>query len=170
MIRYENVLKKFKPNFCLVVSDVNSTVACSIAAKSNNIKVIHVEGGIRSFDRSMPENNRIITDSITDYFFTTSRTANENLLNCGIAEQKIFFVGNTMIDSLIDNKKISPNHFFGMKKLKKGDYFVVTLHRPSNVDSERGLKNIRSNCYKFKRFKNCFPAHPRTIKNQINEV
>ena len=117
MIRYENVLKKFKPNFCLVVGDVNSTVACSIAAKSNNIKVIHVEGGIRSFDRSMPEeNNRIITDSITDYFFTTSRTANENLLNCGIAEQKIFFVGNTMIDSLIDNKKNFTKPLFWKEK------------------------------------------------------
>jgi len=105
MQRYESVLIKERTDLCVVVGDVNSTMACAIVAKKMNIKVAHVEAGIRSGDLSMPEEiNRIITDSITDYFFTTSTTANENLIKSGVPEGKIFFVGNTMIDTLIKYK------------------------------------------------------------------
>ena len=102
MMRYESLLQKESTDYCLVVGDVTSTMACSIVAKKMNIKVIHVEGGIRSWDLSMPEEiNRMVTDSITDYFFTTSETANNNSMNNGIPNDRIFYVGNTMIDTLL---------------------------------------------------------------------
>ena len=106
MQRYETLLKKNPTDLCLVVGDVNSTMACSIVAKKMNIKVMHVEAGIRSGDMTMPEEiNRIVTDSIADYFFTTSLTANQNLINSGIPNNRIFFVGNTMIDTLLKYRK-----------------------------------------------------------------
>ena len=104
----------------MVVGDVTSTMACSIVAKKMNVKVVHVEGGLRSWDSTMPEEiNRIITDSISDYFFTTSETANRNLLNNGITRDKIFYVGNTMIDSLLKHRKNFKNQLFGMKQIYK---------------------------------------------------
>src|SRR5688572_31157313 len=104
MVGYENALSQWKPDLCIVVGDVNSTMACSIVAKKAGIKVAHVEAGIRSGDWSMPEEiNRIVTDSITNYFFTTSEEANQNLLTAGHKPEQIFYVGNTMIDSLLDN-------------------------------------------------------------------
>src|SRR5687767_6398204 len=105
MTSYEQLLFEKKNDVCLVVGDVTSTMACAITAKKEHIKVAHVEAGIRSGDWTMPEEiNRIVTDSITDYFFTTSETANENLRNTGVTDNRIFFVGNTMIDSLLKNK------------------------------------------------------------------
>ena len=105
MIRYEELLSKESTDYCLVVGDVTSTMACSIVAKKANIKVLHVEAGIRSWDLTMPEEiNRMVTDSITDYFFTTSTTANNNLKRNGIPGNRIFHVGNTMIDTLIKHK------------------------------------------------------------------
>ena len=105
MIGYELVLDEELPHYCLVVGDVNSTMACSIVAKKRDIKIIHIEAGIRSGDLSMPEEiNRIVTDSITDYFFTTSETANKNLRNLSIPEERIYFVGNTMIDTLMKHR------------------------------------------------------------------
>ena len=105
MVRYEQVLFEKASDLCLVVGDVTSTMACSIVAKKLNIKVAHVEAGIRSYDMSMPEEiNRMVTDSITDYFFTTSEVANKNLKKAGIPKKRIFFVGNTMIDTLLKQR------------------------------------------------------------------
>lgn len=168
MVRYEKVLMENRPDLVMVVGDVTSTMACSIAAKKlNNIKVAHVEGGIRSGDLTMPEEiNRMVTDAITDYFFTTSETANENLLKAGIKEDQIFFVGNTMIDTLLKNRS-------GFKKpvvwdnlgLEEGRYIVMTLHRPANVDEEGKLKKLLEKIIDNSRgLPLIFPVHPRTAK------
>lgn len=167
MIGYERCLSDWKPELCIVVGDVTSTMACSIVAKKASIKVAHVEGGIRSGDISMPEEiNRIVTDSITDYFFTTSEIANENLKKSGIAAEKIFFVGNTMIDSLLSNlNKLQKAAVFEEQGLDNKKYLVATLHRPANVDSPENLKILLSIIDNH-----CggaivvFPMHPRTRK------
>ena len=167
MIGYESLLLKESTNFCLVVGDVTSTMACSIVAKKLNIKVIHVEAGIRSGDLTMPEEiNRILTDSITDYFFTTSRTANRNLKKIGVAENKIFFVGNTMIDTLLKHRKnfIKPKIWKELK-LKNKKYMVMTLHRPANVDDKKHLgKIINMILENIRGIPLIFPVHPRTAK------
>ena len=172
MIRYEKLLLHEPSDFCLVVGDVNSTMACSIVAKKLGLKVIHIEAGIRSFDLTMPEEiNRMVTDSITDYFFTTSEYANENLKKVGIKDQQIFYVGNTMIDTLLKQmpKFIKPV-VFDEKNLNPQEYFVLTMHRPSNVDEihklQEFLNTIESNV------NNCpvlFPVHPRTA-NILKEM
>jgi UDP-N-acetylglucosamine 2-epimerase (non-hydrolysing) len=142
MIGYEQILTKELSDLCLVVGDVTSTMACSIVAKKMGVKVAHVEGGLRSFDLSMPEEiNRMVTDSISDYFFTTSEVANVNLKNIGIKEKQIFFVGNTMIDTLLSNMhRLKKPTCFDKFNLKTGNYIVTTLHRPGNVDEELKLK------------------------------
>jgi UDP-N-acetylglucosamine 2-epimerase (non-hydrolysing) len=159
-------------DLCLVVGDVTSTMACAIVAKKLNIKVAHVEGGIRSGDLSMPEEiNRLVTDSITDYFFTTSEMANENLRKSGIAENKIHFVGNTMIDTLLANKSrfLKPD-IWDEAGLKPGAYLVMTLHRPANVDQEENLKFLIDELVKAsKGMKIVFPVHPRT-KQVLNKM
>jgi UDP-N-acetylglucosamine 2-epimerase (non-hydrolysing) len=168
MVRYEKVLMENRPDLVLVVGDVTSTMACSITAKKlNNIKVAHVEGGIRSGDLTMPEEiNRMVTDAITDYFFTTSETANENLHRAGISNQRIFFVGNTMIDTLLKHRSnfIKPP-IWDELKLEKNGYIVMTLHRPANVDEESKLKflieEIIQNSHDLPLV---FPVHPRTGK------
>lgn len=168
MVRYEKVLLETRPDLVLVVGDVTSTMACSITAKKlNNIKVAHVEAGIRSGDWTMPEEiNRMVTDAITDYFFTTSDTANKNLAKAGIGNERVFFVGNTMIDTLL---KQIPNFQkpaiwddFG---LKPKEYIVMTLHRPANVDEEGGLRKLMSAIVDSSRgIPLIFPVHPRTAK------
>ena len=167
MQKYEKLLINESTDYCLVVGDVTSSMACSIVAKKMNIKVIHVEAGIRSGDLTMPEEiNRIITDSITDYFFTTSETANNNLINNGVSKDKIYFVGNTMIDTLIKNRNnfIQPP-IWEKINLKENSYLVITLHRPANVDSEDKLKNLITEIIKnSKRIPIIFPVHPRTVK------
>jgi len=168
MTRYEKVLMDKRPDLVMVVGDVTSTMACSIAAKKlNNIKVAHVEGGIRSGDLTMPEEiNRMVTDSIADYFFTTSETANENLRKSGVRENQIFFVGNTMIDTLLKNQLnfVKPP-VWNELKLREGQYLVMTLHRPANVDEEQKLKyllnEIIDNSHNLPLV---FPVHPRTAK------
>jgi UDP-N-acetylglucosamine 2-epimerase (non-hydrolysing) len=133
LIGYEKLLLEKKSNICIVVGDVTSTMACSISAKKLGVKVAHVEAGIRSFDLSMPEEiNRMVTDSITDYFFTTSDTANKNLKKAGVGKERIFFVGNTMIDTLLKQipKFIKPA-FWDKIGLKEKEYIVMTLHRPA---------------------------------------
>lgn len=167
MMRYEEAVKEWKPELCIVVGDVTSTMACAIVAKKEWIKVAHVEGGIRSGDEHMPEEiNRMVTDSITDYFFTTSELANENLRALGHNEEKIFFVGNTMIDSLLGNldRLIKPT-LWEDKKLSEKGYLVMTLHRPSNVDGYEKLRTLLSliNDNVGDR-KVVFPMHPRTKK------
>ena len=138
LIGYEKLLLQDRPDLCLVVGDVTSTLACAITAQKMHVKVAHVEGGIRSGDWSMPEEiNRMVTDSITNYFFTTSETANANLRKSGVEEERIFFVGNTMIDTLIKNRsRFKQPAIWKEIGLVAGNYLVMTLHRPANVDSE----------------------------------
>jgi UDP-N-acetylglucosamine 2-epimerase (non-hydrolysing) len=166
MVRYEQVLLKQQPDLVLVVGDVTSTIACAVTAKKlNNIRVAHVEAGIRSGDLSMPEEiNRIVTDTITDYFFTTSPTANQNLRHAGIANERIFFVGNTMIDTLLRHMpSFSPPDIWQELGLQPGKYMVMTMHRPSNVDDEDKLRNILLSILDSSRgIPLIFPAHPRT--------
>lgn len=168
MMRYEKILLEKPSQFCLVVGDVTSTMACAITAKKLQIPVGHVEGGIRSGDRTMPEEiNRLVTDSITDYFFTTSTVANENLRKEGVSEEQIFYVGNTMIDTLLGNmdRLIQPN-VWDEKGLKEKEYLVMTLHRPSNVDEEEQLKSLIDEIVQSSEgLPIVFPVHPRTRKN-----
>ena len=166
MKRYEKLLQKESTDYCLVVGDVTSTMACSIVAKKMGIKIIHVEGGIRSGDMAMPEEiNRIITDSITDYFFTTSQTANNNLINSGFSKDSIFFVGNTMIDTLKKNQyNLKKPTIWSKTNLKKSNYLIVTLHRPLNVDKKDILKETIKEIIKNSNgIPVIFPVHPRTM-------
>lgn len=167
MVRYEKLLLETPASLCLVVGDVTSTMACAIAAQKLRIPVAHVEAGIRSGDWAMPEEiNRMVTDAITNWFFTTSEQANGNLRRAGIEDERIFFVGNTMIDTLLANMdRLRPSPFWDEMNLSPGGYFVVTLHRPSNVDAtasfERLLKAIGE---RTRGMPVVFPVHPRTAR------
>ena len=168
MVNYEKVLAKDKSQLCLVVGDVTSTMACSIVARKMGIPVAHVEGGIRSNDWTMPEEiNRVVTDSITNWFFTTSETANNNLRRAGVAAERIFFVGNTMIDTLLKHAaRLRPPACWNELGLKSNHYFVVTLHRPANVDGEQQLLGLlRAIAEGTRGLPVVFPVHPRTAKN-----
>ena len=165
MVAFEQELLDHPTDLVLVVGDVNSTMACAIVAKKLNIKVTHVEAGIRSGDWTMPEEiNRIVTDSITDYFFTTSQSASENLLKYGSDPAKVHFVGNVMIDTLIQNlDRIRQPDFWNEFGLQNGNYIVLTLHRPSNVDQEKSLQNLLLGIDELSGDKTVvFPVHPRT--------
>ncbi|MEX2600173.1 MAG: UDP-N-acetylglucosamine 2-epimerase (non-hydrolyzing) [Balneolaceae bacterium] len=166
MTGYEKLLlENGKPDLCLVVGDVTSTMACAITAQKLHVPVAHVEGGIRSGDWSMPEEiNRMVTDAVTNWFFTTSETANENLRRAGVSEERIFFVGNTMIDTLLKQRpRFTPPPVFEEASLQKGRYFVMTLHRPSNVDEEQNLKMLMEEIINHTRdLPLVFPVHPRT--------
>ncbi|HHT9158225.1 MAG TPA: non-hydrolyzing UDP-N-acetylglucosamine 2-epimerase [Candidatus Brocadiaceae bacterium] len=167
MVRYEKLLLEQRSNLCLVVGDVTSTMACSIAAQKLCIPVAHVEAGIRSGDWTMPEEiNRMVTDAITNYFFTTSESANRNLRRAGVPEESIFFVGNTMIDTLLANmERLKPPAFWDEFGLENGRYFVLTLHRPANVDVEVQLIALLEAIGKGSRgLPVVFPCHPRTAK------
>ena len=168
MIRYEKLLlETVLPSLCLVVGDVNSTMACAIVARKNGIKVAHVEAGIRSNDWSMPEEiNRIVTDSITNYFFTTSKTANNNLISQGVSNENIFFVGNTMIDTLLKfRSKFRKPLFWEEFNLKNKEYLLLTIHRPANVDNETKIKEyLEQIINNSDDLKIVFPVHPRTKK------
>lgn len=167
ILNYNRVLEKKKPDICLVFGDVTSTMACAIAAKRFNIKVAHVEAGLRSFDNSMPEEiNRLITDSISDYLFTTTENAVQNLKKNYNGFGKIFFVGNVMIDTLIYfQSKISRPKFFNELNLEKSKYLILTLHRPSNVDDIEILSDLLKNiCDAASSSTILFPVHPRTRK------
>ena len=165
MVAFEQELIQNPSDLVLVVGDVNSTMACAIVAKKLNIKVTHVEAGIRSGDMTMPEEiNRIVTDSITDYFFTTSTWAGENLLKYGAEPSTIHFVGNVMIDTLYQNlERISAPSFWNEYQLETGNYIILTLHRPSNVDEENSLIDLLKGIDKMVGDKKViFPIHPRT--------
>lgn len=167
LIAFEKELLTNLTDLVLVVGDVTSTMACAIVAKKLNIKVAHIEAGIRSFDLTMPEEiNRMVTDSITDYFFTTTQLANQNLLNAGVDKSKIFLVGNVMIDTLLANlQRLQKPVFFEDLKLVKGEYFVLTMHRPANVDETEKLKALMSEIvHNVKGLPILFPIHPRTAK------
>jgi UDP-N-acetylglucosamine 2-epimerase (non-hydrolysing) len=165
MLGYEKVLQEKRSDLCLVVGDVTSTMACSIVARKMMVNVAHVEAGIRSGDWTMPEEiNRIVTDSLTNYFFTTSVFANENLRKNGVKEDRIFFVGNTMIDTLIKNiSRFRKPEIWNSAKLNEWQYIVMTLHRPANVDEESKLKELLNEIILNSRgFPLIFPVHPRT--------
>jgi UDP-N-acetylglucosamine 2-epimerase (non-hydrolysing) len=167
MIGYEKVLQERRSDLCLVVGDVTSTMACAIVARKKLIDVAHVEAGIRSGDWTMPEEiNRIVTDSLTNFFFTTSRTANENLKKNGAHEANIFFVGNTMIDTLIKQMpRFQKPAIWDEAGLEEGNYIVLTLHRPANVDAEDKLKALMEAIISHSRgIPLVFPVHPRTLK------
>lgn len=168
MLGYEKYLMQGKPDLCLVVGDVTSTMACSIVAKKMHVRVAHVEGGIRSGDWLMPEEiNRIVTDSITDYFFTTSEVANENLRRAGVGNERIYFVGNTMIDTLLKHRpRFAKPHLWDDHGLEPAGFIVLTLHRPANVDEENKLAEMISQILIHSReLPVVFPVHPRTAVN-----
>src|SRR5690554_5559236 len=167
LLAFEKELLANPTDLVLVVGDVTSTMACAIVAKKLHTKVAHVEAGIRSFDITMPEEiNRMVTDSITDYFFTTSTHANENLLKSGVNHKNIFFVGNVMIDTLLANlPRFKQPAFFEENKLEKKNYFVLTMHRPANVDETDKLKRMLYEIiYNAQDMPIIFPIHPRTAK------
>lgn len=168
MIRFEKDLMSNPADLVLVVGDVTSTLACSITAKKLCVDVAHVEAGIRSGDLTMPEEiNRMVTDSITDLFFTTSEIANQNLRNAGIKEDRIHFVGNTMIDTLMRNiPRLKEPAIWKDFQLKPKKYFVITLHRPANVDEENNLKSLLEEIVEGAQgLPVIFPVHPRTAKS-----
>ncbi len=168
MLAFEHVCRELSPDLVLVVGDVNSTLACSLVASKLGIKVAHVESGLRSFDRTMPEEiNREVTDLLSDFLFTTSKEAELNLIKMGIPAEKIFFVGNVMIDSLNGHlSQARGRRIIDKLRLKNEDFALITLHRPSNVDNSmilNGLLDVFDEIQR--RIKLIFPAHPRTIKN-----
>ena len=167
MISFEKELIINPSDLVIVVGDVTSTMACSITAKKLNTKVAHIEAGIRSFDLTMPEEiNRMVTDCLADYFFTTSKWAGENLKKNGIPDERIFFVGNVMIDSLLKNRnRFKKPDLWDEYKLKNDAYFLITLHRPANVDEANRLKTYIMEITKnVKGLPVIFPIHPRTAK------
>lgn len=168
MKRFEPVVHDFKPDYCLVVGDVNSTIACGLVAVKLGVKLVHVEAGLRSFDREMPEEiNRVLTDSISDLLFVTEKSGVDNLLKEGVSPDKIHFVGNVMIDTLLANRgKAEESNILEKLALQKKRYAVITLHRPSNVDDMNTLSKIISAFEVIQKdIKLVFPIHPRTKKN-----
>jgi UDP-N-acetylglucosamine 2-epimerase (non-hydrolysing) len=167
MLRFEPVVEAFQPDWVFVVGDVNSTLACSLVCSKLGVKVAHVEAGLRSFDRSMPEEiNRLLTDQIADVLFTPSPDGNQNLIREGISEEKTFFVGNVMIDTLVHLLPKANGRWPELCSQYDLDRFVlVTLHRPSNVDEEGPLAEIMAALEEIGgEIPILFPVHPRTRK------
>jgi UDP-N-acetylglucosamine 2-epimerase (non-hydrolysing) len=165
MLAFEPVLIAQKPDWVVVVGDINSTLACALTSAKLNIKVAHVEAGLRSFDRTMPEEiNRVVTDQIADLLLTPSADANANLLREGIAEEKIVRVGNVMIDTLFTQlEKARQSAILAEMRLLPREFAVLTLHRPANVDDPTTLRKIFSALEKIAaELPVIFPAHPRT--------
>ena len=168
LVKMEKILIEHKPDLIIVVGDVNSTIAASMAAAKLHIPIAHVEAGLRSFDRTMPEEiNRILTDAISDYLFVTEQSGLDNLKAEGVADDKVFFVGNCMIDSLVEHlDKASQLNTLDQYHLSPKSYAVATLHRPSNVDDIAVLGKIFSTFEVIQQdMPIIFPIHPRTRKN-----
>ena len=168
MKRFEPVILDLKPDYVLVVGDVNSTIACGLVAVKLGVKLIHVEAGLRSFDRTMPEEiNRVLTDSISDLLFVTEQSGIDNLQNEGIDSDKVHFVGNVMIDTLMANReKAEKSDVLDRLGLSAKGYVVITLHRPSNVDDLSKFEEIVTAFEEMqKEMKLVFPIHPRTRNN-----
>ncbi|WP_028894682.1 non-hydrolyzing UDP-N-acetylglucosamine 2-epimerase [Syntrophorhabdus aromaticivorans] len=166
MQRFEPIILEHKPDWIIVPGDVNSTIACALVASKLGVKIAHVEAGLRSFDRSMPEEiNRILTDQISDLLLTPSLDANDNLLREGIAPDKIHFVGNVMIDTLVRLLPKAESLWPSLKAQHNLDrYILVTLHRPSNVDEPDTLSEIISAMMEVsQQIPVLFPVHPRTL-------
>ncbi len=171
MMEFEPIVLEHKPDWVLVVGDVNSTIACTLVCAKLGIKVAHVEAGLRSFDRTMPEEiNRILTDSISDLLLTPSPDGNENLKKEGIADEKVKLVGNVMIDSLLRNLKIAESSIIREElNLTENKYAVMTLHRPSNVDDKETFSGLLEALLEIsEKLPIIFPAHPRT-RGKIEE-
>ncbi len=168
MRKFGDLVQQDRPDMVVVSGDVNSTIACALVAAKERIPIAHVEAGLRSFDRSMPEEiNRILTDALSDLLFTTEESANRNLAKEGVAPDKVFFVGNLMIDSLVRALKITrPSSLRSELGLRAKPYAVLTLHRPSNVDHGDELKRTLEAIAEIaERLPVVFPAHPRTARN-----
>jgi len=167
MMEFEKVCLKENPDLITVVGDVNSTLACALVATKIGIRVAHIEAGLRSFDRTMPEEiNRILTDQLSDFLFVTEQSGLDNLNNEGIDINKIFFVGNIMIDSLIHNlPKIKKSNILNKLKLKKKEFILLTMHRPNNVDNQHNLKNILNILNSVQeKIKIIYSIHPRSAE------
>lgn len=165
MMAFEPALLEHRPDVVCVVGDVNSTIACALVAVKLGIRVAHVEAGLRSFDRTMPEEiNRVLTDAIADYLFTPSEDGNANLLKENVDPGRIFLVGNVMIDTLLRYREravaAAP---LGRWNLSQGNYALITLHRPSNVDEAAALRGLLDVLVSLQeRLPVVFPVHPRT--------
>lgn len=171
MIRLEKTLDEYHPDLMMVVGDVNSTFAAAFTANKMGIKIAHIESGLRSFDRTMPEEiNRLLTDEITDYYFVTEQSGYDNLINEKRNKQNIFFVGNTMIDTLVGfDKKIQQSDVLQKMGLTKQQFVLMTMHRPATVDFKEGLTRLIEVIeYITKTASLVFPIHPRTL-NRIEE-
>lgn len=171
MKRFEPVVLEFKPDYVLVVGDVNSTIACGLVGVKLGVKLIHVEAGLRSFDWNMPEEiNRILTDRISDLLFVTEQSGLDNLWKEGIDSSKVHFVGNVMIDTLMANRdKAKKSDILSRLGLSAKEYVVITLHRPSNVDEPDTFAEIITAFEHIeKETKLVFPIHPRTRNNIRN--
>jgi len=165
MTRFEEVVERARPDLIIVVGDVNSTLACSVVAAKSHIPVAHVEAGLRSRDRRMPEEiNRIVTDSISDYYFVTEESGVVNLQAEGVDPDRIFFVGNLMIDSLVAFRRAArQTDALEQLGLTEGEYVVATFHRPSNVDSEESVVELVKVLHSIAEMRTLvFPVHPRT--------
>ncbi len=167
MLKIEPVLKLHSPDLVIVVGDVNSTLAATLASVNLHIPVAHVEAGLRSGDRGMPEEiNRILVDHLADFLFVTEQSGLDNLRNEGISDEKVFFVGNVMVDTLLNNiQKAEKSSILEVLSLVRNEYILVTLHRPSNADDESTLKNILMALMAINHDKKIMlPIHPRTKK------
>jgi UDP-N-acetylglucosamine 2-epimerase (non-hydrolysing) len=164
----EEVALEYKPDLMIVPGDVNSTLAAALVANKMNIKLAHLESGLRSYDRGMPEEfNRVITDIVADYFFVTEQSGYDNLLKEGRSKEHLYFVGNTMIDTMVAfSKEIEQSGILNKLGIAAHKFVLMTIHRPSNVDTEEGLKKLCALInHVTKKYKLVFPVHPRTLKN-----
>lgn len=171
MIEFEKILLGGKPDLVLVVGDVNSTIACGLVAVKQVVQLAHVEAGLRSFDRTMPEEiNRVLTDQISDFLFVTEKSGEENLMREGISNEKIFFVGNVMIDTLLSHiERAKSSNILEELALKPKEFAVLTLHRPSNVDQKEQIVAILEGLEQIQQhIKIVFPIHPRS-KSRLQE-
>lgn len=168
MIRLEElIVNEFKPDLLIVVGDVNSTLAGAITANKLGIKLAHLESGLRSYDGSMPEeHNRIITDKLSNIFFVTEQSGYDNLMKEGISPEKLVFVGNTMIDTMVAfEKEIDKSEVLKKFELSRADFVLMTMHRPATVDNYEGLNRLYKLIeYLTGKYKVFFPIHPRTMK------
>ncbi|WP_460636447.1 non-hydrolyzing UDP-N-acetylglucosamine 2-epimerase [Larkinella harenae] len=168
MLAFETVMEKEQPDLVLVVGDVTSTIACAMVAVKLHVPVVHVEAGLRSNDRRMPEEiNRILTDRISDQLFVTEQAGLDNLKREGVDDGKVHFVGNVMIDSLVHyRRKAAETETVEKLGLKSKEYVLMTMHRPANVDAEHGLRSILQIVEDTAQYKKVlFPIHPRTLSN-----
>ncbi len=168
MVKLEKLINtEFSPDLLMVVGDVNSTLAAALTANKMGIKLAHIESGLRSYDNSMPEeHNRILTDNLTDLFFVTVRSGYDNLIQNNISETRIFFCGNTMIDTLVAySEQINSSPIFDELNIESEQFVLMTMHRPATVDEKQGLLKLSDLIsYITQKYKLVFPIHPRTLK------